>query len=342
MQSILEEPPHAKENTKEEDPLYERARALADSGDIFKAMRSLEDEELLGREVERVKQNDDYAFLHSEAWMREREWRLFTCIELYDHTTAHHCFNTFVLLKEKLDGILQGVNDTPVRLLEIIRHNDAPVLRETLLRAALLHDIGKLALPRFLIESTTANRNDTLATAFPNVREQRVLVASGFSPEETFFDALKIHERKGAIFLENLGFAEEATLAGSHHNYDRKTPDTNDARDVLRLGATESGLVLGDLIHLADVEEALTSNERTYKKSMPLIMALAILTKDASGDNIKVSPFLTYLWVKNELAELLKSKTQFTTEEEREAKAIVDAFLKETEKSYSIPLQRAA
>lgn len=341
MQSFLEEPPRAKENAKEEDPLHERARALADGGDIFEALRLLEEEGLLGREVDRVKHNPDYAFLHDEEWMSEREWQLFTILELYHRETARHCYNTFCLVKEKIEGELREPDNTAVHLLDIITHEGAHLTAPTLLRSALLHDIGKTILPRFVMESGK-KKTDTLATVCKNEEQQETLRARRFDLEAPLFDALKKHEAASADILTRTNFVKEAQIAGSHHNYRGEKRGEKEAHDALYLGAKESGLLLGDIIHLADVEEALTSNERTYKKGMPLIMALAILTKDASGDKIKVSPFLTYLWVKSELAKLERQENDFNTKEEKEAKETIDAFLKETEENYHTPLQRAA
>lgn len=324
MTTPLEQPPektlgHSTEST-------ERAREIAGCGHVREALRLLNEEGYLARETTRLMHTEMYRKLLEESWMNEREWQLFTCIELFDPMTAHHCFNTFLLLKEKLDGTLHGAGDAPIQLLEIIRHNNTPVSRETLLRAALLHDIGKLALPRFLLAIPHTDLPQTLAAAFPDTKKQGLLTTRGFTSEETCFDALKIHEKQSALFLDTLGFPEEALLAGSHHNYDHEVPSAHGARDVLQLGATESGLVLGDLIHLADVEEALTSKERTYKKSFPLPAALACLVEDAERG--KIHPYLTFLWVKSEMPKITEEdRARLSLEETATCEKTIAKFL---------------
>lgn len=336
MQSFLEEPPRKKENTKEEDPLHERACTLADGGDIRTALRLLEEEGLLEREVERVKRNPDYALLHGEEWMSEREWQLFTILELYHRETARHCYNTFILVKEKIEGELREPDNTAIHLLDIITHEGAPVAAPTLLRAALLHDIGKTILPRFVMESSK-KKTELLATVYKDDEQQKTLRTRGFDLDAPLSDAFIKHEAASADILTRAGFFEEAQIAGSHHNYKEEKRDETRAHDALYIGAKESGLVLGDIIHLADVEEALMNKERSYKKGMPLVIALAILTEDVRRN--KISSFLTYLWVKSELVKL---ETSFATKEEKEAKETIDAFLRDMEEKYRTPLQRAA
>lgn len=338
MQTFLEEPPRAKENQKEEDPRHERARVIADCGDVLKVLSLLEGEGLLTREVDRVKHNPDYALLLGEEWMSEREWQLFTVLELYHRETARHCYNTFRLVKEKIEGELRKPDNTAIHLLDIITHEGVPVASPTLLRAALLHDIGKTILPRFVMESDK-KKTKPLATVCKNEEQRETLRARGFDLDAPLFDVFTKHETASATILTRAGFFEEAQIAGSHHNYEGKKRNETEARDALYIGAKESGLVLGDIIHLADVEEALMSIERAYNnnKGVPLVVALAILTKDAMGN--KISRFLTYLWVKSEFVKL---GTSFATEEEKEAKETIDAFLKDTEEKYPAPLQRAA
>ena len=109
---------------------------------------------------------------------------------------------------------------------------------ETLRRAALLHDIGKIGI------------------------SDRILLKAGkLTPEE--FEQIKLHPLKGEVIIKNLPFLKEITLLIRHHHerYDGKGYPDGIKGEKIELGAR--------ILAVADSFDAMTS-DRPYRKAIPL------------------------------------------------------------------------
>ncbi len=123
------------------------------------------------------------------------------------------------------------------------------VRRATLRRAALLHDLGKIAIPNLILDKP-----------------------SRLTDEE--FALVKQHPHYTAMILRPIpGFGRITEIAAAHHE---KLDGTG-----YHLGLTGDKLDMEmRILAVADIYDALTA-ARPYREAMPLEKALAILQKDA-------------------------------------------------------------
>jgi diguanylate cyclase (GGDEF)-like protein/putative nucleotidyltransferase with HDIG domain len=115
-------------------------------------------------------------------------------------------------------------------------------------RAALLHDVGKVAIPRAILEKP-----------------------SRLTPDE--FEHMKLHAHVGAAMLAHAGLREEATWVRHHHErVDGGGYPDGVAGDAIPIEAR--------IIFVADSFEAMTS-DRPYRAGMPVADAVAELRRCA-------------------------------------------------------------
>jgi putative nucleotidyltransferase with HDIG domain len=121
--------------------------------------------------------------------------------------------------------------------------------RATLRRAALLHDLGKLAIPNLILDKPDRLTDDEFAQ-------------------------IKKHPYYTAVILGQIpGFGRITEIAAAHHE---KLNGTG-----YHLGLTGDKLDIEmRILAVADIYDALTA-ARPYRAAMPLEQALAILQKDA-------------------------------------------------------------
>ena len=121
--------------------------------------------------------------------------------------------------------------------------------RATLRRAALLHDLGKLAIPNLILDKPDRLTDDEFAL-------------------------VKKHPYYTSVILSQIpGFGRITEIAGAHHE---KLDGTG-----YHLGVTGDKLDFEmRILAVADIYDALTA-ARPYREAMPLEKALTILQKDA-------------------------------------------------------------
>ena len=125
------------------------------------------------------------------------------------------------------------------------------VERRWLRRAALLHDIGKLAVSNSILDKPA-------------------------KLTDTEFAVIKMHPVHSAEILSELSiFSDIAEVAGNHHERLDGRGYPNGLRDNQISGETR-------IITTADVFDALTA-DRPYRKAMPASQALAIMDKDVNA-----------------------------------------------------------
>ncbi len=316
----------------------ERARVIAGKGDFRSIRHELEMEGLLFDEVARVtKQYHDE--LSEIGELTERDMEMLTILDLYDPGTAAHCVETFRIAREKVTKRLSsGI------ILEELFAREL-VSTEEFFRACLLHDIGKVEIPRFVIDHPM---NDSVmdlylrdlifeehdahvvarveregGTPLPEdpaavgeyIREHHLrsvhfvpsrlvlspeqveeLESRGFSGEMSLMDIIKEHELHSRRILAAEGLRVESELAGAHHNYHKEG-----AHYPIALGTLHASVDVAELLHIADVEQALSAH-RSYKKGFSMPRVLRIIMEETQMG--RIDPEAAYLWVDDELHSL--------------------------------------
>lgn len=185
------------------------------------------------RYIDSVKQKLSFFAMRSERSILEAVYSLAKSIELRDRRTREHC-DRMVEYAEKMARRLD-MNETEI---------------DTVRRAAMLHDIGKLGI------------------------SDAILLKPGkLTPEE--YETVKKHPVIGADILSVAGFLKEIVpLILSHHErYDGKGYPRGLKGEEIPLG--------GRILAVVDVFEALTS-DRPYHKAISKEEALAII-REGSG-----------------------------------------------------------
>lgn len=316
----------------------ERARIIAGKGDFRSIRHELEMEGLLSDEVARVtKQYHDE--LSEIGELTERDMEMLTILDLYDPGTAAHCVDTFRIAREKVTKRLSsGI------ILEELFAREL-VSTEEFFRACLLHDIGKVEIPRFVIDHPM---NDSVmdlylrdllfeehdpqvaerveragGTSLPGdpaaiseyLREHHLravhfvparlvlspdevaeLEARGFNADLSLMDIIKEHELHSRQILAAEGLRVESELAGAHHNYHKKG-----THYPIALGALHASIDVAELLHIADIEQALSAC-RSYKQGFSMSRVLRIIMEEAQMG--RIDPEAAYLWVDDELHSL--------------------------------------
>ncbi len=120
-----------------------KARDIAESlGDYDSILEKLRDEGILSDQIDRISQEVSIDFL------TESDWEMLAVMELYDRATFEHCVNTYLIAKEKIEKILDG----GVVISEIIKNEGVEL--DVFYRACLFHDIGKVNIPKFILNNS--------------------------------------------------------------------------------------------------------------------------------------------------------------------------------------------
>ncbi len=126
----------------------------------------------------------------------------------------------------------------------------------------------------------------------------------GFEGDMTLTDLIKIHEEESYNILKNLGYEKEAQIAGNHGNGENiNLGNGPHLRGSLKISSRLSRII--DLIHLADIQDAL-ENRRYYHKEFTKLKIISILAQDAKKGIVDKN--LTCFWVSDELEKLKQDK----------------------------------
>jgi HD-GYP domain-containing protein (c-di-GMP phosphodiesterase class II) len=290
------------------------------------------------KEVSRIK--EAYGEILSSAdFLTHQDWRVLTAIELFDKTTLEHSIGTFTVAKQKIEERLQGLGK------EIVHEG---VDLNQFYRSCLFHDIGKMAIPEFILNNSTSDNNwvigfmmleedeqdkllveneiivpdairnnpDEMKKFFAENRIRAVkfvpiksvlepkkieeMKARDLDPEKSLMEIIRIHEKKSEEILLKIGYVVEALLTGNHHNYQHKDEKLG-AKPVSLSAVHISGEISSNLIHLADIQQAL-SGDRSYHHKQPVLRILTFLIDDA--ENGVIDKNITSLWIKDELEKM--------------------------------------
>ena len=125
----------------------EKAREIASRGDYPTIKAELIEKNLLAEEVIRVKSKyqEDLAAID---FLTEQDLEMFTIIDLYDEDLAVHSLETYRIAKGKVEKKLAF----GVILVDLFAKEG--VLPDQFFRACMLHDIGKVEIPNFILNNT--------------------------------------------------------------------------------------------------------------------------------------------------------------------------------------------
>lgn len=343
----------------------EKARAIAGGGSYERMMDELRAEKLLEENVAYVQKTYEGRLKKENFEMKEKDWEMLTLIWLFDAGTCEHSIRTFELSEKMVRSPMVVPGGETVAVETLLEREG--VSSEQFLRAALFHDVGKVIIPREILLDRRSDEDlapvifpekhfheigdveekkvalralyekglrpidlAPLSILFPGENGEEImhkLEERGFSKMATERDVLQKHESESGRILTLEGCTLEGELAGHHHNYKReKTPYVMSV-SMLRMSAETVGLGMADLIHMADVTDAIRS-KRSYKESMSDMEVLYVIAHDAK--NGKIDPFTAYVWVSNQYKAVREKKE----ETEESMVRYVDDFLKENEEVF--------
>ncbi|MFZ2983746.1 MAG: hypothetical protein WA053_01545 [Minisyncoccia bacterium] len=347
-----------------------RAEEIAGEGNYAQILDTLRREGLLPSEMKRVVR--EYA-LADIAFLNEADKEMFAVLDLYDPGTARHCLETYQIARGKMEKeIMPGVSFA--RLIEkqenvsldqfyraclfhdigkvevprvVIRHHmdDGHMLECMHHVYHMLYHDGKIPEWLHLKEDATDEEIDHAFSAQHTLRCNQLIPARevlspsdleevqrrGYTGEETLMDIIKPHETHSGEILANAGYPVESEIAALHHNYDAKKSERPLAVSVLHMNVD-----LSDMLHIADVMQALRSGERTYKGSFSQPKAMRIITEHAQEG--KVSLLSAYLWLSDDLHKYEEKPPMDAKEREQDERhlAFVRAFLAHAEEEVQV------
>ncbi len=143
------------------------------------------------------------------------------------------------------------------------------------------------------------------------------------SLDDTLLHIMRTHDGYSKEILLGTGREVEAVLAGSHH-FNRESSYT------ITVGTLRVSVDLADIIHLADVENALLSM-RHYKTGNTPLQALKVLAIHAKQG--AVDSYISYLWIADTLHKM-KDSFDFGDENEKARYEYIATFLDTQKKTH--------
>ncbi len=317
------EKPHPAGRESLENAHHLRAEAIARMG-IYpgKALEMLQQEGLLEEEEKRVSKEYDLDGINLK---NETVRAIFTLEDLYDPGTARHSRETYRIAQMKMDKIIAG---TSFRRLS----KNEGVSEDEFENGCIGHDFGKILLPLSILHETDRKKYRSPAREVLSPEDLTRVQGLGFTGDETLMEIMKEHERFSGEILEKAGLFVEAYIAAHHHNYGNKKLEKYSAT----IGALHIS-VLEDMLHLADIEQALLSADRPYKKAFTVPEMMVIIVDETKKNEDLL--FAAYLWLTDDLAEYeghLLASGETPSEEDNANLEIVKKFLTDAKESVEV------
>lgn len=151
MAHVFEKPSY-KESYKElSQDECKRAQDIAGRGDYNTIYTELETAHLLERHVATMKTHHGAHFEAQKFLLEEEDWKMLAILDLYDVATLQHSMRTFDIAHDMITRTLRGPHNENIRLQMFIQSEGVSL--NQFLRAALFHDIGKVGIPREVLNN---------------------------------------------------------------------------------------------------------------------------------------------------------------------------------------------
>lgn len=265
---------NGKTPTKEATPLeieQQKINNLFQSGNLEDITEFLAEKKVANfvfqKEVLRVKK--DYAEeLSSADFLTAEDWQILTAIELFDKKTFIHSIGTYNVARKKIEERLTELGTE-------ITHEGVEL--KQFYRGCLFHDIGKLAIPEFIINNTTTdaewvyyfmeilpddkNETDLFSKQDEILVENKIIIPDNIRHDlekmTAFFSKNRIRAVKFVPIKAILTEQQTATLIKLGIN-----PDDSLGK-IMRTHEEKSEQILRSLGHV--VEGLLAGNHHNYK-----------------------------------------------------------------------------
>lgn len=264
-----------------------RAKEIAKDGNYQKIESELINENLLVSEIERVR--DKYQeVLSTIDFLTEQDLKILTILELYDEELVLHSLETYRIAKEKSERVL----DFNIKLIDLFASEG--VTPEQFLRACLLHDIGKIEIPNFIINNAIHNQ------------EMELLLRNLVLDEKDAPTLLKLNERTG----ESLDINNASELSEILNKYNLRSVHFVPVKSILN--EEEKEILLS---HGFDLNLSLMDIIRTHEEHSQAILKKEglIVESELAGSHHnyhgKGSPYpltLDALNISVDMAELIR------------------------------------
>ncbi|MDD4989642.1 MAG: hypothetical protein PHV42_04430, partial [Candidatus Pacebacteria bacterium] len=164
-----------------------RAVEIAGEGKYVDILETVRKEGFLEKEMNRVR--EEYG-LDELSFLNDADREMFTVLDLYDPVTAKHCLRTYEIAREKMEKeVIPGES-----LAQLLEKNES-ITPEQFYRACLFHDIGKVEVPRVVIQHRMSEGH-MLECMHHLYHEGKILGTLGLAPSASdteIDDALKEH-----------------------------------------------------------------------------------------------------------------------------------------------------
>ncbi len=150
---ILSEKPSEETVVDQESASLERAQEIAGQGNYEAIHKELEEQHLLERYTQHMKELYSGYFGTKDFSLEERSWEMLAILYLYDEPTLQHSLRTFDIAHEMVtQKLYEPKSGEEVHLGEAIQQEGVNL--EQFLNAALFHDIGKVTVPREILNNS--------------------------------------------------------------------------------------------------------------------------------------------------------------------------------------------
>jgi hypothetical protein len=207
--------------------------------------------------------------LKAFSFIGENELKVWNNLKEFDLVTAKHSAHTLFYF----DGMIRDCLTIKGQEFTLVGEMQAANMDiDSILRAAFLHDCGKLHLSK--------------------TGKKLILSSARLSAEDRAIT--EEHEFLGEKALKRQGLELEALVAGQHHNY-------SGSELKVYFTVRPLGLEVGvaDLLHLTDVQEALLA-ERPYRKSLSPLQTLAIIVDEVKAKRVGLKTALLWIYIQME------------------------------------------
>lgn len=180
-----EKPSQEKENSQED---IDRAENIAGQGDYETIRKELTETKLLEKHTRLMIDQHSEHLAEKDFFPTQEDWEMLAILHLYDTPTFEHSMRTFDIAHDMVTKTLRGPHNEDIRLQIFIQHEGVSL--EQFLRAALFHDIGKVVIPREVLNNAFSDNdmNRILLRMAHDGRAQEIFDMIGCEHDRDFKD----------------------------------------------------------------------------------------------------------------------------------------------------------